>query len=180
VNGVLKDSGQSEAVLLVPPEDLLCRPTELRSCLENSGSSQLVPDVQEIISRRSAALKEAEYLVDMQASEHLCFNLIQSALCDPDHERSVGTQILKRLQSWYKQVPNETPLASEAVQVFRRNTGNVPKAILEEAIKDESAVTVNWPACLNIYRTCLAELRDRFGLPQDSLVHDIRVSGAPG
>jgi hypothetical protein len=175
VNGVLKNSGVSEAVPLVPPDELLFHPTELRSCLENSGSNQLVPDVQEIISRRSAALKEAEYLVDMQASEHLCYNLIQSALCDPDHERSVGTQILKRLQSWYRHASNTIAL-NETIQAFERNSRGVTEAMLEEQVNDESAMNVNWPVCVSIYRACLAELRKQFGLPQDPFVHHVRVS----
>jgi hypothetical protein len=174
VNGVLKYSGVSGAVPLLPPDDLLCHHTQLRSCLENYSSGQSMPDVQEVILRRSLALKEAEYLVDMQASQSLRYNLIQSALCDPVHERSVGVQILKRLQSWYGHPSNETRLKRRVIQVFRRNSRKVSKAILQESIRDELAMTVNWPVCLSIYRTCLVELRDLFRLPQDGLVHEIR------
>jgi hypothetical protein len=165
VNGVLKNSGVSAAVPLVAPDDLLCHPTEIRSCLEPAHPGQSGPNAQEMISRRSAALKQAEYLVDMQAPEALRYNLVQSALCDPPDQRNVGTQILKRLQGWYQRTINETELRRAVADVIRQNTRGELKDALQQRIVEESATGVNWPVCLSIYQTCLAKLRDRLGLP---------------
>jgi hypothetical protein len=172
VNGVLKGSGVSAAVPLVAPEDLLCHPTNLRSCMENTLPARRDTDFEEIISRRCAAVMEAAYLADMEAPDALRHNLIQGALCDPPYQRNVGTQLLKRLQGWFMRTANQTELRRAVADVLRRNSRNTPGAILRQRIEDESAAGVDWPSCLNIYRACLADLRSRFGPPVSVFVQE--------
>lgn len=174
VNGILKDGGVSAAVPLVASDDLLCHPTNLRSCLENALPARRDTDFQEIISSRCTAGMETAYLVDMQASDALRHNLIQGALCDPPQQRNVGTQLLKRLRGWFMRTANEVELKRAVADVLRRNSRSTPEAILRERIEDESATDVNWPACLSVYRACLADLRSRFGPPASVFVRETR------
>jgi hypothetical protein len=118
---------------------------------------------------------EAYYLVDMESADYLQYNLVQSALCDPPHRRSVGAQILDRLRRFFLRSIDEAKLRRALAEVLKANAPRQLRSALGQHIEEESAPDrIDWSACIDCYRRCLAELRVRFGLPTGGFVTETR------
>jgi hypothetical protein len=175
VNSIVKGGGVSCPQPLALGDDLLCAPTGRCSIPHRVSSEAQMRGVLELISQeRRDAYGKAVELVETTCDANLIECLVEEAGLSGPADRSVRAQVRSRLVRMYGRMKDDQGFQAEVDATLERYAGSVAPDMLEADVTGLGGATGSaWPEVLGLYRACLKELGERFGLPGDNFTNSV-------
>jgi hypothetical protein len=170
VNPVLRDEGYSGPIRLANPGKPLCEPTDLCSIpWHMTEKDDPQPVMDRISQERRDAYGRAVKLVEMTCDENLIDCFCEAAVLSAEDERSVQGQVRARLIRMYGRKKDDSGFVAEADAALARRSEGVPSALLTRRLDlADPSDPIDWPSVIRLYRLCLGDLEQKFGLPGDN------------
>jgi hypothetical protein len=125
--------------------------------------------MESVSGRRMQAFQEAVYFVEMHADDAVKAKFVEASGCAPVNDRDVGTQVCRKLQRLYGRTAETESFPRNLAETFDRHTQGLQPEIRSQRVStDVGGQTVDWSVWLEVYRKCLDDMRQTFGLPGDA------------